>query len=146
MPLKSQEGCTCTCTVATLSYNHPYSYISRLGNYTYVYMYVALLFVAECLSMRHWIAHESWLEFLCMYICMYVCTSHIGMQLFSYRYTICMRISFKSVTSLTISLPHAWYMSTSVMQRWQVVLEQLLLLKGAAGQLADAQKIAKWLQ
>ena len=36
--------------------------------------------------------------------------------------------------SLTISLPRAWYASTLVMQRWQVVPEQLLQ-KDAAGQL-----------
>ena len=64
--------------------------------------------------------------YVCMYVCMYV---HHTLEC-TYWYTVRVCISFKSVTSLTISLPRAWYWyaSISVMQRWQVVLEQLLLM------------------
>ena len=63
--------------------------------------------IAKRLSIRHWTKHESQLKFLCMYACMYVCMYVRHTLECSYRYTVCMRISFKGVPSLTISLPRA---------------------------------------
>ena len=47
-----------------------------------------------------------------MYVCMYVCVyvrHTLECNYFSYWYTIRMRISFKIVTTLTISLLRTWY-------------------------------------